>query len=128
MIRGKRGSAELVLFAAVAIIALGGLVLVSMNSGVTGMAPRPYVYDWENMDYGTLDDKYNGVTNEVIQTQMGDYGDCRWECMAREAKTGFNQSSHRPETISCMEQCAIKYGQPAWGYAEVYTGKRHFLD
>ena len=128
MIRGKRGGAELALFVAVALVALGGMVFVSVSGGATGMLPRPYIYDPETTLQGTLDDPFHGLTSEMTITQHGDYEDCRWECLANERVKAFNLSSARPETIECMDSCGFKYGQPPWGYAEKYTGKRHYLD
>ncbi len=127
MIKGKRGGAEFALFLAVALIALGGMIFVSVSSGATGMAPRPYIYDPETTQRGTLNDYWHGLTNSVIVTQKGDYGDCRWECLANERVKAFNLSSARPETKACFENCAIQFGQPPWGYAGEYTGAQHYL-
>jgi hypothetical protein len=124
--QGKRGNAELVLFAAVAIIALGGLLFVSLSGGISGMAAKPYIYDWKNMQYGTLNEYYEGITATQIADQHGDYYDCRFECIQHEYPSDFNRSSRRPPTQVCMDDCAAKYGQPPWGYAEPYYGPSHY--
>ncbi len=124
MRRQKRGSAELFVFAIVAVVALGGMILLA-RGGISGMLAKPYVYATETIQKGTIDDPWEGVTTEIIISQHGDYLDCRWECLARKSNEPFNLTKRRTETLACLEECGLKYGQPPWGYAETYSGPRH---
>jgi len=119
MKRKKRGSAELYVFVIVAVVALGGMILLAPGNGrVSGMLSKPYIYDPETTLRGTIDDHWAGVTSSIIIKQDGAYKNCRWECFAKERRDAFNLTMRTRETIACLDDCALKYGQPPWGYAE----------
>ncbi|MEM4239903.1 MAG: hypothetical protein QXM31_00105 [Candidatus Woesearchaeota archaeon] len=122
MIGEKRGNAALVVFAVVAIAALAGFAWLA-GGGTTGMAAKPYVFDPKTVQKSKLDDPWAGLTNSIVVRQHANYADCRWDCLALQAKRPFNVSGRRQEAKACLEKCAANFGNPQWGYAT-----KHYLN
>ncbi len=112
MITGKRGSVELVLFVAVALVAVGGLVFIAMNGGIMGMMVHYDARAAATAVEGTLDTEPYGITQPDIGDQHIAYLSCRQNCLSG-WDTRFAPA--RYDAQDCLQECAELFGQQPWG-------------